>query len=488
MLLTISTAGLPLALSKLVSEAQTLGRNNQKKRTFQVAFLTFAIVGAAGSLVMFLFPQQLASFMKNSNAWYAVKALAPAVFFVCCISAFRGYTQGQSRMVPTAISQVLEAASKLLVGLLLVTVLLQCGYHEAKAASGAIFGVTMGTLFSFIFLIFDYFSDRRKETAAAHDIPDSRKEILGQILKLGIPITIGSSVMSIITLVDNQLVMLRLQNAVGFSEKLASWYYGTYFNTMNLYNLPSSFIVPLGVSIIPSVAACLAREDREGISKIVNSAMRITAILSFPAGIGLSVLSGPILQLVYPFKPEEAASGTPLLAVLGIASIFVCMMLVTNSILQAHGKVNIPVLTMLAGGLVKISVNWFLVGNPEINIKGAPIGTMLCFAVIAILNFIFICRLLPKRPSLFQILVKPALAAGIMGLAVWASYGLMHRAVLGILGDGRVLIVNAISVLVAVAVGVAVYAVLVIFLRIISKDDLSLMPKGEKIARILHIK
>lgn len=485
-LLTVSTAGLPLALSKLVSEANTLGRNRQKQRIFQVAFLTFAVIGAIGSLVMFCFPVQLASFMHNSQAWYAVKALSPAVVCVCCMSAFRGYTQGQARMVPTAVSQVIEALCKLCVGLALVTLLLHYGFNEANAAAGAILGVTVGTMLALLFLIFNYLKSRKLEPLSVQDVPGRRKDILAQILKLGIPITLGSSVMSLITLIDNQLVMLRLQNAVGFSESLASWYYGTYFNTMNLYNLPPSFIVPLTVSVIPTVAACLARSDKAAVNRIVSSSMRITALLAFPAGIGLSVLSGPILTLVYPLKPQEAASGTPLLAVLGIACIFVCIMLLTNSILQAHGMVNVPIVTMLVGGVVKITVNWILVGDPKINIKGAPVGTLLCFAVIAILNFIIVCRILPKRPSLFQTFVKPAIAAGVMGLAVWAGNGLLHRILRSVMAEGRIL--NAICVLIAIGIGVVIYGVLVIALRIISREDLRLIPKGEKIAGILRLK
>ncbi len=487
-LLTISTAGLPLALSKLVSEANTLGRHNQKRRTFRVALTTFFVIGGVGTLLMFFFPQQLAGLMDNSQAWYAIKALSPAVVCVCCMSAFRGYTQGQTQMMPTAISQVIEALCKLCIGLILVMIMINAGYDEAHSAGGAILGVTVGTALALFYLVCNYAKTYREQLPAAQDLPDSRESILKSILRLGIPITLGSSVMSIITLVDNKLILMRLQDAVGFTEEVASWHYGAYFNTMNLYNLPSSFIVPITVSVIPAVAACLAKQDGKGVNQIVSSSMRITALLAFPAGIGLSVLSGPIMNLVYPMKQEEAAVGGPLLAILGIASIFVCLMLLANSILQAHGLVNIPIITMLIGGVVKIVTNWILVGNPNINIKGAPIGTLLCFALIAILNFFVVLRILPQRPSLRRTFLMPAIASCLMGLAVWASYRLIHVGAEAVLGSNRAFLSNGVSVVGAIVIGVAVYAILVVKMHIISKEDLNLMPKGEKIARILHIK
>ena len=486
-LLTISTAGLPLALSKLVSEANTLGRHNQKNRTFHVALVAFFVIGSIGTLLMFLFPQQLAGLMNNSQAWYAIKTLSPAVVCVCCMSAFRGFTQGQTQMIPTAISQVIEALSKLLIGLLVVTIMIHSGYNEAHAAGGAILGVTVGTALALFYLMVYYVRTYRYHMPVAQDLPDSHKSVLKDILRLGIPITLGSSVMSIITLVDNKLVLLRLQEAVGFTEELASWHYGAYFNTMNLYNLPSSFIVPITVSVIPAVSACLARRDRKGVHQIVTSSMRITSLLAFPAGVGLCVLSGPIMSLVYPMKPEEAAVGAPLLAILGIASIFVCMMLLANSILQAHGMVNIPIVTMIIGGVVKIATNWILVGNPGIHIKGAPIGTLLCFALIAILNFSVVWRILPKKPNLGRTFLLPAIAACLMGVAAWISYKLLRGVVGAILGS-HALLANGVSVLCSIVISVVVYAILVVKMHIISKEDLSLMPKGDKIASILHIK
>ena len=195
--------------------------------------------------------------------------------------------------------------------------------------------------------------------------------------------------------------------------------------------------------------------------------------------VGLSVLSYPIMNVLYRDSNE---SGPTLLMLMGIASFFVCLALITNAVLQAHGNEKYPVYSMIAGGLAKIAVNWFLVADPEINIVGAPIGTLACYAVMCVMNFVFLCRRLPEKPSLGRILLRPAIASAVMGAAAWAVYGLAHS----LPGEGYMHV--ALAMLCAIAAAVLVYLVLVIALRAVTLEDMRLIPKGEKLARILHIK
>jgi stage V sporulation protein B len=254
-LLTISTAGLPVALSKMVSEANTLGLHNQKRRTFHVAFLTFFILGFAGTLVMACFPKQLAEMMNNAQAWYAIIALSPAVIGVCCMSAFRGYTQGQTNMVPTAVSQVIEATSKLVLGLIFAIGMLNRGFNTAEAAGGTILGISIGSLLGLIYLIAHHMIHRKQYNVSSPDVSPSRRKLLQRIVQLGIPIMLGSSVLSIITMGDAKLIYYRLQTSAGYTEEAANWIYGVYSSTMTLYNLPAALIVPLTTSIIPAMTA-----------------------------------------------------------------------------------------------------------------------------------------------------------------------------------------------------------------------------------------
>ena len=238
----------------------------------------------------------------------------------------------------------------------------------------------------------------------------------------------------------------------------------------------------MAISLIPAVSVAVTRKDHREVNRVVTTSFRLIAMLAIPAGVGLSVLAGPILMLLYPAQREAAAAATYHLQLLGIASIFVCIMLLTNSIMQAHGKVQLPIYTMLIGGVVKVGINYVLVGTPDINIKGAPIGTLVCYALIALINLFIVSRLLEQRPNYLAIFLKPALASAVMGAAAWASHGLLSRFLNG--GYAK----ESLATLLAICVAVAVYLVLVVALRMITREDLKMVPKGEKLAKLLHIR
>lgn len=502
--LTISTAGLPVALSKTISEADTLGRRNQIQRVFRVALATFAALGLLSFIAMSFFGAPLAVLMGDDSAVYCIWALSPSVLCVCIMSAFRGYYQGHSNMVPTAISQIIEATCKLVIGLALAFLVLRTvtgvdTYKQRMAAAGAIFGVSVGSIIALVYMVTRYLRSRRRDrTLPSHDRADAAGDIFARLLKLAIPITLGSAAISIVTIIDTKVVLSLLrkmyadlpelitpealaqvteQGGVDAELFMAQGLKGIYDKCMAIYNLPSQLMVAITASVIPAVSACLAKRDKLAASRTSESALHIGVILAFPMGVGLFALAGPIVELLFPGKMDLDIAG-PIMAALGIATIFVCIMLICNSILQAHGYVNLPVLTVIVGGVIKIVVNYILVGNYDINIKGAPIGTLCCFAAVAVLDLFIIKRVVPLPPSYTRVFLKPLIAAALMGAAAWGSYGVLSN----FLGLG-----NRLATMGAIVIAVVVYVVLVLALRVISKEDLALMPKGEKIAKILHI-
>ena len=489
-LLTVSTAGLPVAVSKLVSEANALNRRNQVRRTFRLALVLFLTLGLISFLVMFFRADALAGMMNDSKAAAGIRALAPAVVCVGCLAALRGYSQGHSNMAPTSVSQIIEALCKLVVGLGLAFWLVKQGKDPDVAAAGAITGVTVGTVVALIYMVLDFFLSRGREDTHGTDRPDSAGSILANILKIAVPITLSSSMVGIVTVIDSSLVQGQLQSALNLTEKASRTLYGNYSGALNIYNLPTSLMAAITASVIPAVSAALARRDRRGAARITGSALRITALLSFPMGVGLFVLGTPIIRLLFPSLNVEVAG--PLLSTLGIATPFVCMVLVCNSVLQAHGFINLPVIVMVLGGIVKIVNNYNLVG--AIGIAGAPVGNILCFGLALVLDLVVITRVIPNRPRLLPIFAKPAVASAVMGGAAWAVYGLLSR----ILSSEQVnqagqtvravsRMGNAAGIFLAIAVAGVVYLVLVIALRAISRDDLALMPKGDKLARLLRL-
>ncbi len=474
-LLSLSTAGLPVALSKLVAESRALGKYNQSRRLLRASLRLFTAIGLAGTAVMFFFTRQLAAMMHNSLAYWPIKALSFSVLCCCIMSAFRGYTQGCENMVPSAVSQVIEAVFKLAAGLALAWYLISAGAGVEIGAAGAIAGVTISSALGLLYMVYDYLRTRGN-TPRGSDRPASNGVLLRRILTIGIPITIGASGMSIITLVDQSLIMGRLQSVLGLTEEAAALLNGEYEFGMTLFNLPSSFVPPITMSLIPAVSAALTRRDHKRVGKIINTSLRLTTLLAFPAGVGLSVLAGPILTLLYPKQPEAALAATYHLQILGVASVFVCIMLLTNAILQAYGLAQIPIGTMFIGGIVKVVANFFLVGNPEINIKGAPVGTILCYIVIAVLNLIVVGLVMAKRPGYMQLFLKPAVATAAM--AVTAKFGYRLLSGLG----------NSLATLGAIAAAALVYLILVLALRIITREDLELLPHGDRLARILRVR
>ena len=475
LLLVLSTAGLPLALSRIVAQADALGQENRKRRAFHVALALFLALGLLGGGVMLLLPEQLAAVLHDTMAVPAIRALSPAVLCVCLASAVRGYTQGQGNMRPTAASQVAESCGKLAVGLILVWYLLRRGESPQTVAAGAIAGVSAGSVLGLLTLVL--FLAGHRSVRSGTDVPPSRASLAGKLLHAGIPITIGAAGISFITLLDQVLVMHTLQTALGLSEKAASLLYGEYTFGMTLFNLPVSFIYPITVSLMPAISAALAHCDRQGACRSTEGAFRLTALLAFPAGAGLAVLARPVLDLLYPAVPATAAAAAGHLTVLGIACIFACLMIVTGSVLQAYGHAYAPVISLLSGSTVKIAVTRLLVSDPGVGIWGAPIGTLCCYAAIALINLILIRFVIPERPRCGRIFIRPAIAAAVMAAL---ACGVWH-----LLSDG--LHMGRTATILTILLAAAVYGLLCLWLGAVTQEDLKNLPKGENLAKRLKI-
>jgi len=469
----LSTAGLPVAVSRMVAESNALGKNTEVRRILSVSFSVFVGVGALASLAMFFGAQLFAESVKNSNAYYAVLAISPAVFFVSIMSVFRGYYQGLSNMYPTAISQVIEALSKLFLGFAFAWACLKAGYPVEIAAAGAIAGITIGTVLGAVYLVLRQKRVKDAVRLSAYN-PESRSS--GQLV-IAIPITIGSAVLSLTNFIDMYVVLGRLQ-FIGYTEEQANSIYGAYSSmAVSLMTLPQTLIVALSISLIPAISAANARKNYARAASVSESALRITSIIAFPCAVGLFLLSKPILGLLFPRVPNGVAIATPLLRELALSVVFISLVSVTNAILQAVGKEKIAVLSMFIGGVVKLVTNYTLIGMPSVNISGAPIGTTLCYGTIAIINLIFLMRSTAVAPKKWGTLLKPALAAAIMGLVVWV----FDQYLSPVIGE-------RLGVLVNICISVAVYGAALLLVRGIYREDIVLLPKGERIAKILHLK
>ncbi len=478
-LLMISTAGFPVAMSRMVSQAATLGNYNQVRRVYRTARGIFIGLGLISALLMVLGCKALANFQRQPDAWFAILCLGPCALLVGVLSTYRGFFQGQGNMIPTSVSQVLEAVFKLVVGLIAAFVLLKYTKSIPLAAGGAILGVTGSCLISAIYL-------RGKFAPAYRQLPKSADTVFSysatakSLLVIAIPITIGSAGLQLLTVLETNLYMGQLLTVNGLSQETAGTMKGIYNFGQTIFNMPCAFIIPITISIIPAITSHLTLQNNRGVRATEESAARVTGLISLPCAVGLSLLAEPVMALLGGYTGERLDLATQLMFILGIAIFPYAVVQYTNAVLQAHGKATVPVINMLLSGIVKLAVVYILVGNPAIGILGAPLGAALCYVCIALLNLLSIRKYVPQRPALVKNLLLPLLPAVIMGLGVYCCSWILER-ILG--ADGSRVLLCGVPIL----VGVAVYCVAAVLCKSITREDCQLLPKGDRIAKLLKL-
>lgn len=479
-LLLISTAGLPVAMSRMISQANALGNNNQVRRVYKTARMIFLGLGIGSSLFMVLGSDWLANdVLMQPNAAAAIACLGPCALFMGIISTFRGFFQGHGNMRPTSASQVLEAFVKLAVGLGLAFFFMSRFKSVPLAAAGAILGVTASCLVSAVFL-YGKFRPAYRELAPTQDAAWSVGTTAKSLLAIAVPITIGSAGLQLLTVVEQKLYMSQLLTANGLSQDVADTMKGIYSMTMTIYNMPCAFIVPIAISVIPAITNHLTLKNNRGVRETEESAARIAGLISLPCTVGLCLLARPIMALLGDYSGEKLELATKLMTVLGICVFLYAVIQYTNALMQAHGYAHIPVINMLLAGVVKLAVVYILVGNPQLGILGAPIGSVLGYTAIGTMNLIAIGKVVPQKPALLSNLLRPLLPAAIMGAAVYGSY----RGLTALLGsDGSRVLLCGVPIL----VGVVVYCLAVVKFKAITAEDCQLLPKGDKIAKLLKL-
>lgn len=476
-LLVISTAGFPTAIAKLVSEKVAVGDRFGAEKIFRVAFMVLFGVGILSSSILFFGAKIYTDILiKNPNAYYSTLAIAPALFFVPIMSAFRGYFQGLQNMKPTAISQIIEQLGRVLLGLGLAFVLLDRGVEIA--AAGATFGATAGAFFGAILTTYIYFHYRKKVNLKNKPIgkTDSTRQIIKKLLSIAIPITVGAAVLPIMNFIDAGIVMRRLQD-IGYSAKASNGMYGQLTGMANpLINFPQVITASLQISLVPAVAHLVARRDAKGLSQTIEAGMRIALLIGLPAAMGLVILSRPIMMLLYPLQVESAISASKILSILGFGVIFLSLFQTLTGILQGLGKPFVPVKNLFFGAIIKLILSYILIGIPEINVRGAAIATVVGYGLASILNVIYILRHTNIKFDIISVLIKPVVSVGVMTVVVKYMYQILN-----------INLGNNISTLVSVMIGAIIYIIMLLVTRVITEEDFQLMPGGQKLYRMVKM-
>lgn len=483
----VSTTGLPTAVSMMISESRAKGNTLETKRVYKVTMMLFVVIGLVGTTLMMAGAGVFSALTKSPKAETAIIFIGPTLFFICISSALRGYFQGYQVMVPTAISQLIESFCKFAIGIIFALWALDRGYEIHIVAAYAILGITIGAGLGMFYLLLSkwFFREEKYNEEYLVDGNVSQdvspvKTILKRLVVIAIPITISASMLSMTDFIDLTILMRRLQD-IGYTEEAANALYGNWKTcVVPLFNLPPVLIYPISYSLVPMIRATLTRGERDRAETFMNMSIRVCAILSIPCALGMSVMSKPILKLI--FSEEGAEMGAPLLSILAPAVFFVCMLSISNALLQASGYERKPIISMLAGAVVKLVSTYVLVGIPSVGIYGTPIGTLLCYFTVTAFNTYFLIKYVKVKLDFKGMFLRPLTAGVICAASAFGSYKLFGMLISRFISDSSA---YKLSTLIGILVAVVVYLVLIFKLKAITEDDLKTIPKGEKLLVIM---
>ena len=481
--LVIATAGIPVAISRMVSEKIAYNDFSGAQRVFRVSRWLLLAIGVFAFAVCFFGAELIAKYVsKDMGAVLPIKAIAPALIFVPVMSAYRGYFQGRQNMNPTAISQFIEQIFRVAVGLILASVMVAQGLE--MVAAGATFGATVGSIAGLLIIMLIYALNKKainyhlRQSRQIHGERRKKEKtmaIVKQILIIAIPITIGASILPLVNFADSAIVTRRLLDG-GFTDVEARELWGQlsgYCNTM--VGLPQVLTQAVAVAMVPAIAAAYKLRNRAEIDENINLGMRISMIIGMPCAAGMIALAEPILLLLFSSEAASAISAAPTLMVMCLGVPLMALLQTTNGILQGVNRQVLPMKNLAIGAVAKIILTYVLVAIPSLNIKGAAIGSVFVYGIALILNLRDMKRYTKVRVDFMLTYIKPTAASVIMGVCAFASYKILF----GALGS------NSLATLGAVVVGVIVYAVLILATKAITKEEIGRLPKGGKLVKIL---
>lgn len=485
-LYVISTAGLPVALSIMVSKSRARGRFKEAKKIFDVAIVVFMILGAIFASIMILFSSNIAGFISAEKTTLCIIAIAPTILFVCISSCFRGFFQGYQLMQPTAISQFIEASCKMFVGVGFALWARAKGYDDHIIAAFTILGVTVGVFIGMVFLYLKklFFKDKERNKLYLCELNSNYSnsvvedtncksvlQLFKELMRIAIPITISSAVLSLTVIIDTFMVQNRLL-AHGMEETLVRIYYGDYTSlVISMCNLPTVLFYPIANALVPMISASHEAKDYKASEKMRAFSLRVINLIAIPCAMGLGIFAYPILDLLM-FKPDSVERAAPWLSVAAISVVFLGIIAATNAFLNTAGKQVLPIISMLVGAFVKLISNYFLLET--IGIYGAPISTVLCYVSAATINIFFTVKHVGALPNLRKTFGIPFVCAAVSVLtSAFIYFGFSF------------VIPAKIATIICILIATVGYLFLITKSKTVTEDEIMLLPNGEKIQSIL---
>ena len=489
----LAMAGLPVAVSKTVSEYLAKGRYGDVRQMLKVSRRVYLAAGLICFLCLSAIIYPFSKLTDSTGAGiYSLFAMTPSVVFCCLMSSYRGYYQGLNNMLPTAVSELLEALCKLVLGFGFGFFTVKITGNVAFGAAAAILGITVGTAVSTFYLKLYY---RIKGDGISPD-KLSGSPILGgrsaakALILIAVPVALASLAGNIALIIDALTVrrqlsaldegsfnIIREMYAYSVADynktavlpitngQLSALLYGIRGKAYTLFNLVPTLTTVIGVSAVPVIAGLNAEKDYKALNRNLNSALKLVSLISLPAGIGLFVASDRIMELLY----DSAASveiGAPLLKIFGIAAVFAGISIPLTGILQAMGKQKTALINIGAGAAVKLIIGMLTVAVPEINVNGAALGTLACYAVIFVLHTAVLLKSKEVTLDIKTVFLKPLVAALLCGVVAQM-----------VLYIGNSLFITTLAILAAVLV----YMICLILLKTLAEEDLMSLPQSERL-------
>lgn len=421
LLLTISSAGLPVAISRMVSFSLAKNDPRTAKRIFRLALYVLSALGCVAMVLMLVMSPTLAARVGDPETQPGFMAIAPALLLVCTLSAFRGFMQGQQNMVPTAISQLIEQVGKLFIAFPLAYfgARISIGY----AAAGVLLGTSAaeGVALLYMYILYRKRGGRFGGTAQNEELPNpTNKSLIKQLLSMSIPITLGACIVPLAAFIDSGMLLNRLTDA-GILIDEARALYGRYSGyVITFINIPSALAAAIAMSMVPAISGAIARGDGHALRRQCTMGLRLSFVVGLPCSVGMSMLSAQLLTFIYHFSTPEALQVTAeLLSMSSMTIILFTVVQSTSGILQGMRKQKIPMYTLLAGVVVKIFLNYTLIGLPKVNIYGAPMASIACYTISMVPNLYYVRKYAGMKLDWLNILLRPLAATAGMGAVLY---------------------------------------------------------------------
>lgn len=514
-ILAISTVGIPSAVAKLVSEKVALKDYKGAHKIFRTALGLFITIGALGTALMYFGADIMAGWVENPGVAYSLKSLSFSIFFVAIASIIRGYFQGFCDMKPQANSQILDQLAKCFFTIWLTWF---AGQHivefagilgltlteDVRAqlmAAAATFGSTIGTIVSVTYL-YVYYKRRQKDIknnvrTAELLSNESKKRISFKLIALAGPIMLGSVITSIAGLVNLFTVMPRLLVA-GKTPEEAKILYGMITGKSDtLLNLPLALNVVYATSLVPNISKAFALKDFKDAARKINFSLFSTVLITLPAAVGISVLSDPIIKMLFPTAPL----GGFYIKVSAYAVIFIALAQTLSGALQGMGEVAVPAISLLVGATLKYILNYFLVAidkinvfgfEIEMNVMGAAYSTIACYLVAFLISFVVLNKKIKLNLDYIKCFVKPAICSCVMGVVAYFAYRGFYLVSLNytlryIVGLARAAkYANLVTTLFAIGIAVVIYGLMVLLVHAFSDEELGKLPVVGKVFKKIY--